>query len=86
MALWGPKFKCLKLKTQAKLLLINEITRLVFDRDKPKNWEFGHWFLDFGLLQCYQLDHSLPLRLLYPCFDFVLLEHFGLIITGLLHA
>ena len=45
--------------------------------------DFGLWTLDFfyglRMTQGYQLDHSLPQRLLKHFFDNVLLEHVGTI-------
>ena len=53
------------------------------DRDKPRNLEFGLWFMDFGLLLWTEDDsgfyHSLSQRLLKHFFDNVLLELVGLI-------
>ena len=46
-------------------------TRLVVDRDKPRNFDFGLWSRDFfywlRTLQGYQLDHSQSVRPLWQC-------------------
>ena len=51
------------------------------NRDKPRNFDFGSWTLDFfyglRMTQCYQLDRSLSQRFLRHFFANVLIEHVG---------
>ena len=59
----------------------NEITRLAFDRNKPRNLDFElrfWWAEELRMTQGHQLDHSLSLRFLNHLIDNALLEHSGL--------